>query len=108
MRQIELPPDIAGHGPQMGSRDWVPRNTIARIGAFFFGSFFVVGGLVMVASSYLLKEELRHSISSPPTAFLVGLVAVAMVVSVAFFVIFYGGRLVMSSVRRPLNGSSKT
>jgi len=71
-----------------------------RVGGMVFGTVFVAGGLMMLASSYLLKQELQTQISSPPVAFVVSLVAVAMVLVVGSPVIWLGGRLLVGSFRR--------
>jgi uncharacterized membrane protein YjjP (DUF1212 family) len=70
-----------------------------RVGGIVFGTVFVAGGLTMLASSYLLKQELQTEISSPPVAFVVSLVAVAMILVVGSFGIWLGGRLLVGSFR---------
>jgi hypothetical protein len=108
LRQIDSsPPNLDGHGPGLGSGDWVPRNTVARVGALLFGSVFAASGLMMIASSFLLKGEFQRLISSPPIAYVVSFVAAAMTLTVASFLIWYGGRLVMGSFRRSPNRSGK-
>lgn len=104
MRQIDGPLPNLGQSRRpwtggIGSKVWVPRNTFARVGAFIFGAIFVTGALTMIAASFLLKGELRASIPSPVTGFLMSFFAVMMVLCVACWLLWYGGRLLMSSFR---------
>ena len=111
MRQVDSPlPNLGqSRGPYrgMGSKGWVPRNTVARVGALFFGSFFGASGLTVFASTFLLKVESQRLISSPLIAYLVSLVAVMMSLAVASFLIWYGVRLVVGSFRRSSNEAAK-
>lgn len=83
----------------IGSKGWVPRNTFARLGVFISGAIFVTGALSMIAASFLLKGETQASIPSPVVGFLVSLFAVMMVLCVACWLFWYGGRLLMGSFR---------
>jgi hypothetical protein len=82
MRQIDSPPPNLGQsrGPYrgIGSKDWLPRTSAARVGGIIFGTVYVAGGLMMFVASYALKHELQNLISSPQVAFVVSLVAVTM------------------------------
>jgi len=104
MRQIDIPPPNLGQsrGPWrgIGSKGWVPRNTSGRVGAFIIGSILVVSALCMIATSLLLKAELRAMIPSPLIAFLVSFFAVIMVLCVACWLLWYGSRLLMGSFLR--------
>ena len=104
MRQVDSPPPTLASrepGRALGSKDWVPRNTWARVGAFTFGAFFVVGALCMVAGSFLLKGEIRASIPSPLIGLMVSFFAVMVVLCVACCVFWYGSRLLAGSFRHP-------
>jgi|ERR1700687_77673 len=111
MRQIDSPPPNLGQsrGPWrgFGSKDWVPRTSAGRVGGAIFGTVFVAGGLMMLVSSYALKQELQNSMSSPPVAFMVSLVAVTMTLAVGCFGIWLGGRLLVGSFRQAPNRKGK-
>ena len=94
------PPTLVIRGERIGSKDWVPRNTLLRIGAFLYGAVFVVAGLMMIVGSMLFKGEFQREISSPATVFLVSLVAVSMALAAASLSLFYGVRLLRSSFRQ--------
>jgi VIT1/CCC1 family predicted Fe2+/Mn2+ transporter len=104
MRQIDEPPPNLGQrrGPWRGgmsSRDWVPRNMWARLGVFIFGAIYVICALSMIAASFLLKRELRASIASPVLGFLASLFAVMAVLCIAWWLLWFGSRLLRSSFR---------
>ena len=108
LRQIDSPPpNLAGHVPAIGSKDWVPRNTVARVGALLFGSFLVACGLMTAASGFLLKGESLRLISSLPIAYVMGFVALLVTLAVASFLIWCGSRLLTGSLRRPSDRSGK-
>jgi hypothetical protein len=67
------------------------------LGAIIIGIVFVVGGLMMIGTSFLFKGQFQAEISSPPIALMVSLLAVAMALAVASFVIWLGGRLLVGS-----------
>lgn len=46
--------DTGGPYRGFGSKDWVPRNYLQRTVAFMFGSAFVIGGAVGIASTVLM------------------------------------------------------
>jgi VIT1/CCC1 family predicted Fe2+/Mn2+ transporter len=105
MRQIDDPLPNLGQSRRpwtggIGSKGWVPRNTFARVGVFMFGATFVTCALSMIAASLLLKGEMQASIPLPVVGFLASFLAVMMVLCVAGWFLWYGGRLVMSSFRR--------
>jgi hypothetical protein len=107
MRQIDTPlPNLGeSRGPNrgFGSKDWKPRSRAGRVGGVVFGTVFVAGGLMMLASSYLLKQELQTPITAPPVAFVVSLVAVAVTLAVGSFAIWLGCRLLAGSLRHAPN-----
>jgi len=104
LRQVYSPLPNLGQskGPYhaIGSKGWVPRTVTARVGVLLLGTVFTVGGLSMIPASYVLKQELRNSISLPWLGFLVSFLAVAVVLAIALFAIWYGGRLLSSGFRR--------
>jgi hypothetical protein len=83
----------------MGSKGWVPRTSAQRFGAFLVGAVFVAGSLNLIVLSFGLKGEFRASISSPIVGFIVSFLAVMMVLGVAFWTLWFGGRLLVGSFR---------
>jgi hypothetical protein len=111
MRKIDGPSPNLGQSRWpyrgFGSKDWVPRTSAGRVGGIVFGTVFVTSGLMMLVSTYVLKQELQKSISSPPVAFVVSLVAVLMTLAVGSFTIWLGGRLLVVSFRHAANQKRK-
>ena|ERR1700722_2322876 len=103
MRQIDTPLPNLGESRGLyrgfASTGWIPRNTFARVGVFIFGATFVIGALSMIAASILLKSEIQASIPSPGLGFLVSFFAVMAVLCVAFWLLWFGRRLLMSCFR---------
>jgi hypothetical protein len=91
----------------MGSKRWTPRTSAQRFGAVFVGTVIVAGGLNMILMSLGIKDEFQGSISSPPIAFAVSLVVVTMILAVACFLIWFGGRLLVGGFRQTPNRKGK-
>jgi hypothetical protein len=111
MRQIDSPPPNLwqSRGPYHGfaSKDWTPRTLAGRVGGIVLGIVFAAGGLMMLVSSYWLKQELRSWIPSPPMAFVISLVAVTITLAVGSFMIWLGRRLLVGSFRQISNRKGK-
>jgi hypothetical protein len=107
MRHIESPPpnlgQSSGRYPVMGSKGWVPRTVAGRVGGTIFGTVFVASGLLMLVSIYKLKQDLQNSLSPPPVAFVVSVVAITMVLAVGSLTIWFGSRLLAGSFRHTPN-----
>ena len=105
MRQVNSPPtnlwQSRGRYRGFGSKGWVPTSSVQRLGAIIIGMVFVVGGLMMIGTSFLFKREFQAEISSPPIAQMVTLFAVALALAVASFVMWLGGRL-LAGCSRPI------
>jgi len=83
----------------MGSKGWVPRNSVERIGAGLIGVIVVLGGLVIIAASFRVKAEIQSLIPTgfaPEVFSLFGVIA-ALVAGV--FGLWLGGRLLAGSLR---------
>jgi hypothetical protein len=108
MQQIDDPlPNLGqrrGHWRGLGSKDWVPRDTSGRVGAFIVGAIIVTFSLSMIASSFRLKAELQAMIPSPLVGLFVAFFAVMAVLCVAFWLLWYGARVLSGSFRRPSIG----
>jgi hypothetical protein len=103
MRHIDSPPpnlgQSSGRYPGIASKGWMPRTSAGRVGGTIFGAVFVASGLLMLVSIYRLKQELENSLSPPPVAFVVSVVAITMVLAVGSFTIWLGGRMLIGSFR---------
>jgi hypothetical protein len=103
MRQIDGPPpnlwQSRGRWRGVGSKGWVPRTSAQRVGTLIVGTVIVAGGLMMLVSSFGLKQELQDSISSPVVGLMVSFLAVMAVLVVASWSIWFGGRLLVGSFR---------
>jgi hypothetical protein len=104
MQQIDGPPpnlwQSRGRWRGVGSKGWVPRNTVQRIGAAVIGTVFVVGALAMIVLSPAIKGDMQRWFPSPPVAWVASLLVVTWALAVAFFVIWLGGRLLTGCFRR--------
>jgi hypothetical protein len=83
----------------IGSKSWIPKNTVERVGAFVLGILMVAGGLAIIAASFGIRNEFEGLISSPPVALIFSLFVVMIAIVAACFGIWLGGRLVKGSFR---------
>jgi hypothetical protein len=104
MPQINTPPpnlwQSRGRWHGVGSKGWVPRTPVQRVGALIVGTLIVAGGLMMIVSSFGLKQELQDLISSPAVGLMASFLAVMAVLAVASWLIWFGGRLLVGSFRQ--------
>ena len=82
-------------GPYRGflSKDWVPRSYLQRVVAFMFGTIFVVGGAVGIASTVLVKSDLLAVLHSQVAVLIFGFFLVCFVLIGSVIVIALGIRL---------------
>jgi VIT1/CCC1 family predicted Fe2+/Mn2+ transporter len=103
MRQIDDPPpnlwQSRGRWRGLGSKGWVPRTSAQRVGALIVGAGIVAGGLMMLVSSFGVKQELQNLIPSQAVGLMVSFLAVMMVLAVASWLIGFGGRLLTGCFR---------
>ena len=103
MRQIDGPPtnlwQSCGRWRGLGSKGWVPRTSAQRVGALIVGAVIVAGGLMMLVSSFGLKQELQNLIPSQAVGLMASFLAVIAVLAVASWLIWFGGRLLAGCFR---------
>jgi hypothetical protein len=101
MRQIDQPPPnlFQSDLPRFGSKGWVPRNYRQRVGAFVFGLTFVLGGLLAIASTVLLKTELAADLHSKAAAVVLSFFLVCLILVGSVIVIALGVRLLKGAFR---------
>ena len=82
-----------------GSKDWVPTNSVQRVGAFMIGVIYIMGVVICIASTFWLKPELTASLHSETAAVAIGVVLVSIVLMGGLVVIGLGVRLLRGAFR---------
>ena len=103
MRQIQSPAPnpFRSLGPyrSMGSKDWVPRNYVQRIGAFMIGAICLMGGVAVIALTVFFKTELIAELRSASAAVVFGLVLVPLAWMTGAIIIGLSIRLLKGAFR---------
>jgi hypothetical protein len=101
MRQIDRPsPNLfQSHRPSFGSKGWVPTNYIQRVVAFVFGLTFVIGAVLVIASTVLLKTQLAADLHSETAAVVFSFALACLVLVGGVVVIILGVRLLKGAFR---------
>jgi hypothetical protein len=103
MRHIQNPPpnllrsSIPWHG--IGSKGWVPRNYVQKVGALLIGSIYVVGAIACIASTFWFKAELTANLQSEVAVLVTDFFLVLVVLSGGAIVIVLGLRLLGGAFR---------
>jgi hypothetical protein len=92
----------------MGSKGWVPRNSVERIGAGLTGVIVILGGLVIIAASFRVKAEIQSLIPTGLALEVFSLFIVTVALIAGFFALWLGSRLMAGSVRTHRHGFSPT
>lgn len=105
MRQTDqVPPDLFhSELPRFGSKHWVPTNYRQRVVAFVFGLTFVVGAVLAIVSTVLLKTEVAAALHSEAAATVFSFFLVCLVLVGGVIVIVLGVRLLRSAFRTSAN-----
>ena len=103
MRHIQGPPpnlfrsSIPWHG--MGSKGWVPRNSVQRVGALLIGSIYLVGAIECIASTFWFKAELTANLQSEVAVVVIDFFLVLVALTVGAMFIALGLRLLRGAFR---------
>ena len=102
MHQIHTPaPNVTRNTPWrgFGSKGWVPRTVVQRLGSFLSGAVFVATGVVFLLGSVGIKTELQTLLPrAVPAAGLLSVVGIVFAVVAGLSALSLGARLLTRSV----------
>jgi amino acid transporter len=89
----------------MGSKDWVPRNYVQRLGAFTIGAVYVMGAVLCMVSTFWFRGELTAAFHSETAAVVIGFFLVCIALGGGAIVMALGIRLLKGAFRPSANRS---